>query len=65
MCIECKFLFGFCLKMVVKFFRVMKALLGIYNHRNMAENKYYIKSDKLSNGAYLTSRTLSNVEAKT
>ena len=45
MCIECKFLFGFCLKMVVKFSRVMKALLGIYNHRNMAENKYYIKSD--------------------
>ena len=49
MCIECKFLFGFCLKMVVKFFRVMKALLGIYNHRNKAENKYYIKSDIMHN----------------
>ena len=51
MCIECKFLFGFCLKMVVKFSRVMKALLGIYNHRNIDENKFSIKSDKLSNGA--------------
>ena len=45
MCIECKFLFGFCLKMVVKFSRVMKALLGIYNHRNIDENKCSIKSD--------------------
>ena len=58
MCIECKFLFGFCLKMVVKFSRVMKALLGIYNHRNIDENKFSIKSD-------IPSRILSNVEAKT
>ena len=58
MCIECKFLFGFCLKMVVKFSRVMKALLGIYNHRNIDENKCSIKSD-------IPSRILSNVEAKT
>lgn len=61
MCIECKFLFGFCLKMVVKFSRVMKALLGIYNHRNIDENKFSIKSDILQ----LPSRILSNVEAKT
>ena len=60
MCIECKFLFGFCLKMVVKFSRVMKALLGIYNHRNIDENKCSIKSD-----TQLPSRILSNVEAKT
>lgn len=45
MCIECKFLFGFCLKMVVKFSRVMNALLGIYNHRNIDENKCSIKTN--------------------